>query len=304
MFEIGDNVVVSYRDRDEVQVGVKDGMRGVVVGYSGRVVSENLQKIMVAVRFPYFSGGHCCGTYVYDKKYSRIEINSSSTEHFWCDPEDIILASEIKSDNSVNLKFKIRDRVVYNPDGIFLNMRGRFGTILGACFSGKRGYVDYVVAIDGFKDGHGCNMHLDGNDGSVVGSWETGSRISRRKDLWWCSESDLSLISAKSMDDDVLKSTLVKAKEESSREYFISRFPQISKIIRLSGRTGHPITIVVLMDGRKGIVRLQEGDVDSFDVAVLYAYIKAKEKKVVVIDQAYQIRRSNGGSAIVLRNGK
>jgi hypothetical protein len=214
MFKIGDRVVCVVPN-----TCVNGGMRGVVVGYSAYAsLSED---ISFAVAFDGFTGGHCCGGFVYGDSNNRIPVVDKSIKNMWfCDKKELVLESEYKE------------------------YRG---------------------------------MKVDPTSTMV---------------------------------EDALKSTLGKSKEESSREYFIGRFPKISKIIRSSGRTGHPITIVILKDGRKGIVRLQEGDVDNFDVAVLYAYIKAKEKKVVVIDRAHQrlvrhpLHMSNSSRGILLRGGE
>jgi len=286
MFRIGDRVVAN----DPYVVGnEKTLFRGVIVGYSGRI--HGLRNVLIAVKFDNFVLGHCCVGRVYNENYDSIPIDEATIDMLFQCPRDLIHESEYdravagKRNPVVPLKFKIGDKVKYH-NAIYSGMDGCVGAVVGVSIppSGCGMSIRYAVAIDGIKNGHGCSVELDYMKMfGVVGSWDV-----KRKDLWWCSESELSLFSSQPVLEDALEGTLGKSKEELSREYFIGRFPQISKIIRSSGKTGHPITIVVLRDGRKGIVRLQESDVDNFDVAVLYAYIKAKEKKVVVIDPDYQ----------------
>ena len=81
---------------------------------------------------------------------------------------------------------------------------------------------------------------------------------------------------------------------EPNYEWYKKRFPKIKSIHQNESKR---TTVVILKDGRKGIVKVCEGDDWNSELGVMHAYVKACEaKKIPSLSMVMQTESCNGVS--------
>jgi hypothetical protein len=163
----------------------------------------------------------------------------------------------------MNNEFKIGDRVR------LVQRKSNSGPAVGATgrvvyFSLRREETDVCVEWD--SPAFGCHS-----------CFYQGEKRAKEDRGYWVHNSTIELINRS------VKQSVVVDITNDRTAYFLHKYDDIDKIIRnVSTRHGRVCTIVILKDGRKGLVRCSADDTDNPDLGILYAYVKALKNKPAI----------------------